>query len=150
MPTIPEPQYVISAEEVIWGLILIGATMICHGVGMTAAVSANWRMRDWGFPSPLRNVTRMVLVTWVIVFVHLLDVLIWAAFFLFKGALAVPSVAYYFSLLEYTTVGSAYKLPFQWRLLEGMIAMAGLMTFAWSTAVFMTIVQSIQNKPNAH
>ena len=56
------------------------------------------------------------------------------------------STAVYFSFLEYTTVGSAYNLPLRWRLLEGMISMAGLLTFAWSTGVLFTVAQEFQEQ----
>ena len=56
------------------------------------------------------------------------------------------STAVYFSFLEYTTVGSAYNLPLRWRLLEGMIATAGLLAFAWSTGVLMTLATAFQEQ----
>ena len=51
------------------------------------------------------------------------------------------SSAYYLSLLDYTTLGCEYDLPVNWRLLEGMIAISGLMTFAWSTGVLFALAQ---------
>jgi hypothetical protein len=78
--------------------------------------------------------------------VHLTEVMVWAAFFLWKGAFPNQSVAYYFSLNEYTTVGSNFSLPLHWRLLEGMIATAGLLTFAWSTGVLLTLAQEFQDQ----
>ena len=54
------------------------------------------------------------------------------------------STASYFAFMEYTTVGSPLNLPQTWRLLEGMIATAGLLGFAWSTGVLMTLAQEFQ------
>ena len=68
----------------------------------------------------------------------------WAAFFYLHDALPTPDSAYYFSLLQYTTVGSDLSLPNRWRLLGGMIAMGGLLTFAWSTTVLLTLAQRFQ------
>ena len=48
--------------------------------------------------------------------------------------------------MDYTTRGCSYNLRERWRLLEGMIAMAGLLTFAWSTGVLLTLAQDFQNK----
>ena len=39
------------------------------------------------------------------------------------------------------TTADGYNLHVSWRLLEGMIAMAGLFTFAWSTGVMLMLVQ---------
>jgi hypothetical protein len=43
--------------------------------------------------------------------------------------------------MQYVTVGSNLRLPEHWRLLEGMIAFAGLITFAWSTGVLFAMAQ---------
>ena len=56
------------------------------------------------------------------------------------------STAYYFALLEYTTIGSNLNLPLHWRLLEGLIAIAGVLTFAWSTGILLTLAQSFQEQ----
>jgi len=66
--------------------------------------------------------------------------------FVWQGAFPNRSIAYYFSLNEYTTVGSGVSLPLNWRLLEGMIATAGLLTFAWSTGVLVTLAQTFQDQ----
>jgi hypothetical protein len=55
-------------------------------------------------------------------------------------------MAYYLSLLDYTTLGCEYDLPVKWRLLEGMIAISGLMTFAWSTGVLFALAQEFQER----
>ena len=43
-------------------------------------------------------------------------------------------------------MGSAYNLPLKWRLLEGMIATAGLLGFAWSTGVLYPLAQEFQDQ----
>jgi hypothetical protein len=88
----------------------------------------------------------VILASCMILIVHLAEVLIWAVFFLWKGAFPNSSIAFYFSLNEYTTLGSAYNLPFRWRLLEGMIATAGLLSFAWSTGVLITLALKFQER----
>ena len=56
------------------------------------------------------------------------------------------STAYHYAMLEYTTLGSSINLPLRWRLLEGLIAIAGVLTFAWSTAVLLTLAQKFQEQ----
>jgi hypothetical protein len=46
--------------------------------------------------------------------------------------------------MEYTTIGSTYNLKSDWRLLEGMNGIAGLLTFAWSTSVLITLAEAFQ------
>jgi hypothetical protein len=53
-------------------------------------------------------------------------------------------MANYFSLNEYTTLGSELHLPLNWRLLEGLIAIAGMLAFAWSTGVLLTLARDFQ------
>jgi hypothetical protein len=72
---------------------------------------------------------------------------IWAAFFYFwTGGMPNASTAYYYALLQYTTLGSSLNLPLHWRLLEGLIAIAGVLTFAWSIGVLLTLAQSFQEQ----
>jgi hypothetical protein len=81
----------------------------------------------------------------MIVGVHLVEVIVWSAFLLWRDALTSAADAFYFTLCQYVTVGSDLSLPERWRLLGGMISMAGLLTFAWSTAVLLTLEQRFEN-----
>jgi hypothetical protein len=86
-----------------------------------------------------------ILASWMIVLVHLVHLLVWAAFFLWQDAMPNASTAYYFALMQYTTVGSSFNLPARWHLLDGMLPIAGLMTFAWSTGVLFRLASEFQS-----
>jgi len=148
MPPLPSDPYIISLEEVFWGGVLVAITMTMHAFGMPIILRVQYflRRRFEATPSFAKGILILIFASWSILLVHLLEVVVWAAFFLWKGALPSASLAYYFSLNEYTTVGSAYGLPQHWRLLEGMIAMAGLLTFAWSTGILFTLAQDFQEQ----
>ena len=143
-----EPQYVISLKEVLWGGTLVAITMAMHGLGMLSIlrVSEGLKQRFEARPSFASGLFILILAAWMIMLVHLTEVIVWALFFTWQGAFANHSIAYYFSLNEYTTVGSNFSLPLDWRLLEGMIATAGLLTFAWSTGVLLTLAQDFQDQ----
>jgi hypothetical protein len=98
-----------------------------------------------GTVSFFRGGAVLILASWMIVLIHLVELLVWAAFFLLQGAMPSASTSYYFALMQYTTVGSSLNLPLRWRLLEGMLPIAGLMTFAWSTGVLFTLAQDFQS-----
>jgi hypothetical protein len=136
--------HIASLEEVAWGIVLIAITMMVHAVGMLLTVSvASAHLPSRGqFWNGLRV---LVLASWTIVFVHLVEVAIWAAFFVACAAMPSASAAYYYALLQYTTVGSDLVLPDRWELLGGMISIAGLLTFAWSTTVLLTVAQPFQD-----
>jgi len=143
-----EPAYVISLDEIAWGGALVAITMVIHAFGMLATLRVNLAAKNrlnarhvqWS------GLFLIILASWMIVLVHLIEALVWATFFMWKGAFANQSLAYYFSLNEYTTLGSNFNLPRHWRLLEGMLAMAGLLAFAWSTGVLFTLAQDFQTQ----
>lgn len=132
-----------SLEEVLWGLLMIGITMWIHGVGMQLTMATNSviraRMERRGSTSAGSGI--VVLASLMIVSVHLIEVIVWAAFLVLLDAMPNVHSAVYFALMQYTTVGSTLFLPMHWRLLEGMIAISGMMTFAWSTGILFALAQ---------
>jgi hypothetical protein len=132
-----------TLEEIGWGSFLLAVTTAIHAVGMTATLSAV-RGLGRGQLIKIKSVRATLILasgSVFILFVHLFEVLIWASFFVWTGALPTASVAFYYALNQYTTVGSDVELAVRWQLLSGFIATAGLMTFAWSTSVLLTLVQ---------
>jgi len=152
MTPVAEPHYVTSLEEIFWGGTLIAITMVIHGFGMLLVlrVAAGLKHRFASNPSFLKGMFTLILASWMIIIVHLSEVFSWASFFFANQAVDAKhvnaSLCYYFALLDYTTLGCPYNLILRWRLLEGMIAMAGLMTFAWSTGVLLTLAQDFQDQ----
>lgn len=141
-------DYVTSLEEVLWGVGLVAITMAMHACGMLATLFACHAVRQRAPQGPvsfLRGGAVLILASWMIVLIHLCELLVWAVFLLWQEAMPSASSSYYFALMQYTTVGSAWNLPFRWRLLDGMLPIAGLMTFAWSTGVLFTLAQDFQN-----
>ena len=141
-----EPLYVLKLGELVWGLVLLAITTAIHGIGMlwTLRVTGAFAHRFREAQSFAPSLGRVVLATWMIASVHLVEVFLWAAFLIWKDAVANRANAYYVALMNYTTLGSEYDLVPDWRLLEGMTGIAGLMTFAWSTGVLMTLAQNFQ------
>jgi hypothetical protein len=140
--------HITSLEEVVSGVVLIAITMAIHAVAMpiTLLASSRLRARPSGRESFRSGILVLLAGSWMIVLTHLLEVVVWAAFLYLRDAIPNVSAAYYFALLQYTTVGSDLTLPDRWRLLGGMIAMAGLLTFAWSTTVLLTLAQRVQDE----
>jgi hypothetical protein len=147
--------YVTSLEEVLWGGTLVTITMVMHGFGMVSILRVTGAMKERlaRAPSFLSGMGVLVLASWLILIVHLLEVFAWAGFFYWREAVnsqtntpATASLCYYLALMDYTTLGSNYNLLVRWRLLEGMIAVAGLLTFAWSTGVLFTLAQEFQDE----
>lgn len=142
-----QTSYIISLDEFVWGGTLVAVRMAMDGCGMLMNLRVDRAIKQRFEPrSSLKaGLFTVILASWMIIIVHLTEVAVWAAFFLWKGALPNHSIAYYFSLNEYTTVGSNVSLPLHWRLLGGMLATAGLLTFAWSTDILFTLAQEFQD-----
>ena len=143
-----EPTYATRVEEMLWGIVLVALTLVIHGLGMilTLHLSDGFKQRFGQPPSFVSGMSNLILASWMISLVHIVEVLMWSGFFQWKHCFANFSTATYFAFLEYTTVGSAFNLPLKWRLLEGMIATAGLLGFAWSTGVLLTLAQEFQDQ----
>ena len=140
-------NYVTSLEEVLCGITLVAITMAIHGCGMLTTLFTSHALKEriGAAASFLRGGAVLIVASWMIVLVHLVELLVWAAFFLWQDAMPNASSSYYFALMQYTTVGSSFNLPLRWRLLDGMLPIAGLMTFAWSTGVLFTLAQEFQS-----
>ena len=138
--------YVTSIEEISWGIGLVALTMGVHGFGMlwTLRLDNAFKARFAQKESFVSGLTNLIVAAWLLVFVHIVEVMMWAAFFQWKHCFPNYSTANYFALNEYTTVGSSLRLPQNLRLLEGMIAIAGMLAFAWSTGVLLTLAREFQ------
>ncbi len=143
-----EPTYIISFEEILWGIVLVAISMGVHGLGMLSVLRVNRTMKKkYGIKENLFiELWPVIFASFMIIFVHLTEVMVWSIFFFWQGSFANISLSFYFSLNEYTTVGSKYNLPLHWRLLEGMISITGLLTFAWSTGVLFTLAKEFQDQ----
>ncbi len=139
--------YVIRLDEIVWGGILLALTLVIHGAGMFQTLRVNAALLDRTARSRPRHVSMgiLILAAWLIILCSLIEVMLWAQFFVWKGAQPSVSSAFYNGLLNYTTLQAGY-LPLRWRLLEGMLAMAGLLTFAWSTSVLFSLAQGLTDE----
>jgi hypothetical protein len=144
-----ELHYAISTEEILFGALLLAVTLAIHGSGMLLILRISNTLKEWHARLPTPSYTFalgiVIVAAWIIVLVNLFEIMVWAGFFVFSDAIHNPSRAFYYALVNFCTLNSGY-LPLRWRLLEGMLAMAGLLTFAWSTGVLFTLAQDFQTK----
>jgi hypothetical protein len=140
------PTYVISMEEALWGSVLVAITMVIHGTGMFSILRVVRALKERFEPmkSFFGGLSLVILSSLLIIFTNVLEVMVWAAFFLLQDAQPNHSVALYNALLNYTTVQAGY-LPQHWHLLEALLAMAGLLTGAWSTGILYMLAKDFQD-----
>jgi hypothetical protein len=139
--------YVISFEEYLWGGLLLAITMAIHGSGMVATLRVSDALKDRFAASESFAIGLgiVILASWMIILTNLIEVMVWALFFLVQGALPNHSIAFYDASLNYTTLQAGY-LPQHWQLLEPMLGMAGMLTLAWSSGILFMLVQDFQQK----
>ena len=140
-------DYVIRVDEILWGCGLLAITLVIHGVGLFQVVRSSAALiARPGTSLPGVRAAVFILTILAIVVLHLFEVMVWAAFFTWKGAQPNASSAFYNALVNYTTLGAGY-LPIRWRLLEGVLGMAGLLCFAFSTSALLALAQQIVHLP---
>ena len=90
-----------------------------------------------------------VIAAWM-VFLHLAEISVWAAFYFWRDAVPDLQSAFYFSSVTYTTTGYGdVVLPETWRLIGGIEALTGILMCGWSTGFFFALVNRLyeQAKP---
>ncbi len=88
------------------------------------------------------NTGAIIIAVLFVLLVHTTNVWLWASVFWFAGAFTEFEPALYFSLVAFTTVGFGdLTLGTDWRLLSGLTAANGFLTFGWSTAYMVELVR---------
>jgi hypothetical protein len=88
------------------------------------------------------NTVAIVLAVLFVMSVHTVQVWIWATTFYTVGAFSEFEPALYFSLVSFSTVGFGdITLSHHWRLLSGLTAASGFLSFGWSTAYMVELVR---------
>jgi Ion channel len=119
---------------------LMSLCIAIHASGVTSAL--RWIPREpesvqrfWGW------IWLFSCVAGWMVLLHLVEITVWASFYLWAGAIADLASALYFSAVTYTTTGYGdVVLPEEWRLLGGIEALTGILMCGWSTGFFFAVV----------
>jgi hypothetical protein len=116
---------------------LMGLCVGIHASGLTMIVrwmkrhSAPAEGRIW--PATLI----LIRIAGFTIFVHLLEIAVWAFFYASQGGMPDLTSAFYFSAVTYTTTGYGdLVLPEEWRLVGGIEALTGILMCGLSTGMF--------------
>ena len=112
-----------------------------HAVGLTAAF--RWlKRRPTLAGGRFWPVTwRMISIAGWTIFLHLLEIVVWASFYTWKEAMPDLASALYFSAVTYTTTGYGdLLLAPPWRLVGAVEALTGILMCGWSAGFFFAVV----------
>jgi hypothetical protein len=138
-------DYVMRVDEVMWGCLLLAITITIHASGLFYTARTSGALISRVRVGHGLAMAVVILMVWVMVVLHLIEVAVWAGFFMWKDAQPNVFSAFYHALVNYTTLGAGY-LPLRWRLLEGMLGMAGFLSFALSTSVLGAVAHQIMQR----
>lgn len=121
---------------------LLAACVIVQSLGMLVLI--HWLARVRYILESSSTLSRVMLLLRLIVsivFLHLVQIGLWAAVFWQSGELPTLETAVYLSLATYTTIGFGdVVLGPGWRVLTGIEGLTGLLLVGWSTAFAFAVV----------
>jgi len=133
----------------IWGLSLIALTIAIHATGVTFMVSVLHRIRvrlvsrslhlPFAFAIVIGAITALGLL---LAALHGIEAALWAAAYLWLGALGSPETAILYSVDSMATRGaSGLILQPHWQMMGALESADGMLLFGISTAFIFTVMQ---------
>ena len=132
-----------------WGLSLIALTIAIHAMGVVVMSFAGFGIRAWMETRKLglRHLVAIVIgiigtVGLLLAVLHGIEAAIWAAAYVWLGALDAPKDAILYSLDSMTTRGaSGLTLEQHWLTMGALEAADGMLLFGISTAYIFAVMQ---------
>ena len=86
----------------------------------------------------------LIRVTWTLLLIHLVEIAVWALFYLWAGCLPDAESAFYFSGVTYATVGYGdVVLQKPWRMLGPVEGLTGILMCGLSTGLFFAVLNRV-------
>lgn len=126
--------------------LLVSACVAIHGIGMGLGIA--WFRKsaprpDSGY-SLLRTHWCLVGVVYGLLVLHLIQIVVWAAFYRAVGCFPDLATSVYYSASSYSTVGYGDVVPGpEWRVFGAAEAVTGVIMFGWSTGVLVAVVHRL-------
>lgn len=121
--------------------ILVGS-MVWLGLELTLIRLHGWLMRP---PHVLKLVAALIAALIATLAMITVSVWIWASTFYWLGIFGTMEAALYFAMVSFTTLGFGdVLLPMEWRLLGGMTAANGFLSFGLVTALLVETMRNIR------
>ncbi len=143
---------VLPAADLVFGTAMLLLIIIFHAAGVRFVTSHVVRRSKLILqrPTTWRADLLMSGAVFMLLTLHLSEIVIWAAALVYSGLVADWRAAGFFAGNTYTTVGyGAFVLPLGWHMLAPIIAISGLFTFGWSGSVLVDLVGRCQKIKDA-
>ena len=132
-----------------WGLSLIALTIAIHATGVVMMALVGFSIRAWLETRELRLRGVILIVIGIVgavglllAVLHGIEAAIWAAAYVWLGALDLPKDAILYSVDSMTTRGaSGLMLQQHWRMMGALEAAGGMLLFGISTAYIFAVMQ---------
>ena len=92
----------------------------------------------------LRGILTMSSLGTLLFALHVLEILLFAIFYVAIGAFGQLEDALFFSASAYTTLGLTANFPEAWRLLGAVEALIGFVLIGWSTAFIISTLEKLR------
>lgn len=128
------------------GAVLICITVIVHAIALDALIRFIDRHSN-SVRLMLRRHWKVPMITFAVLGIfsaHIVQIWIWAIFYLYVDALPDLEEALYFSTSTFTTVGFGdVILDKDWRLVSSFQSANGFILFGWSTAFIFEVMSKL-------
>jgi hypothetical protein len=143
---------VMPVADMTFGTGVLIVIMLIHAAGVRTVGNYVRRatLRILARPTAWRADALMSSVVFLLLALHVLEIIVWAAALVFAGLVPDWRTAGLFAGNTYTTLGyGAYVLPRGWGMMSPLIAISGLFTFGWSGSVLVDLVARCQKIKDA-
>jgi len=143
-----QPCAMVLALHLLVSTVLIVLVTVVHGTGITLAgklldyEKGEFKHRSLMFVE-FHFLVPMALFLFAL---HLLEIAIFAAFYMVVGAIGTVEEALFSSAAAYTTIGIAENAIGEWRLVAAFEGLAGFLMIGWSVAVFIKEMDRVVRK----
>jgi len=131
-------------SKLLIGFFLMALCVTIHATGLTSAFR-------WMHARLARGTGQVWHATWMLVriaawtlLLHVIEIFVWALFYVWCGAMPDLATSAYFSAITYTTTGYGdLVLAEKWRLLGGVEALTGILMCGLSTGLFFAVFTEV-------
>jgi hypothetical protein len=153
MKQLPDNEQVLAAtfsEQLAIGAGMIALCVIIHGLGLFTIqrfISSDRMARRFEHlrPLSLTGAGFTLLAVFALIFIHFVEIWLFAFLYDYLGALHSFAEALYFSTISYATIGySDASIHNEWRMVAAVEGVLGVILLGWSTAFFVRVLGRLE------